>query len=149
MCSSNMLMRAKNVFVCVHVLMCHTFFIFYFYLFIFFQTAARGCAAGMGVVPWSRAAGAASARLDGVGLDAALSWKLTAVMEPTTTEVTFETSSIIFYLFFSSLPLSFLSLWQIVHSIPLLPLLFPLPRNLPHCSSPSSLRAVPVVLRLL
>lgn len=55
----------------------------------FSQMAAQGCAVGMGAVPWSRAAGAASARLDGVGLDAALSWKLTAVMEQTTTEVTF------------------------------------------------------------
>lgn len=54
-----------------------------------FQTAAQGCAAGTGAVPWSRAAGVASVRLDGVGLDAALSWKLTAVMEQTTTEVTF------------------------------------------------------------
>lgn len=55
----------------------------------FFQMAVQGCAAGTGAVPWSRAAGVASARLDGVGLDAALSWKLTAVMEQTTTEVKF------------------------------------------------------------
>lgn len=59
------------------------------------------------------------------------------------------TSSIIFYLFFSVLLLSFLSFWQIVHSIPLLLLLFLLPKNLPHCSSPSSLCAVQVLLRLL
>lgn len=80
--------------------------------------AAQACAVGMGAVPWSRAVGAASARLDGVGLDAALSWKLTAVMEQTTTEVTFPTSSIIFYLFFS-LPylFHFCLFWQIVHSI--------------------------------
>lgn len=65
---------------------------------------ARVCVAGMGAVPWSRAVGAVSARLDGVGRDAALSWKLTAVMEPTTTEVTFLPSSIIFYLFLYSRP---------------------------------------------
>lgn len=53
------------------------------------QTGAQGCAAGMDAVPWSRMAGAASASLDGAGLDAALSWKLTAAMEPTMTEVTF------------------------------------------------------------
>lgn len=70
----------------------------------FFQMGARVCAAGMGAVPWSRAVGAVSARLDGVGRDAALSWKLTAVMEPTTTEVTFLPSSIIFYLFLYSRP---------------------------------------------
>lgn len=61
-----------------------------------------GCAVGTGAVPWSRVAGDASARLDGVGRDAALSWKLTAVMEQTTTEVTFEhhlSFSIFFYSF--------------------------------------------------
>ncbi|MEQ2184494.1 hypothetical protein GOODEAATRI_008499 [Goodea atripinnis] len=49
--------------------------------------AARGYAVAMDAVPWSRVAGAASAKLDGVGLDAALSWKLTAVMELTMTEI--------------------------------------------------------------
>lgn len=76
-----MLTKANNVCVCVFLSVC-----------VWdtpFQTAAQGCAVGMGAVPWSRAAGAASARLDGVGRDAALSWKLTAVMEQTTTEVTF------------------------------------------------------------
>lgn len=53
------------------------------------QTAALGCAVVTDAVLWSRVAGAASAKLDGVGLDAALSWKLTAVMELTMTEVTF------------------------------------------------------------
>lgn len=83
--------------------------------------AARGCAAGTGAVPWSRAAGVASARLDGVGLDAALSWKLTAVMEQTTTEVKF------YHLlsFSISLPLSFLSFGQIVPSTLLLLVQFP------------------------
>lgn len=72
------------------------FFIFlHFFLFFLFQMAARVCAAGTAVAPWSRVAGAASARLDGVDPDAASSWKLTAVTEPTTTEVTFPTSSII------------------------------------------------------
>lgn len=86
-----------------------------------FQMAARGCAAGTGAVPWSRAAGVASARLDGVGLDAALSWKLTAVMEQTTTEVKF------YHLlsFSISLPLSFLSFGQIVPSTLLLLVQFP------------------------
>lgn len=69
-----------------------------------FQMAAQVCAVGMGAVPWSRVVGAASARLDGVGLDAVLSWKLTAVMGPTTTEVTFLPWSIIFYLFLLSRP---------------------------------------------
>lgn len=83
--------------------------------------AARGCAAGTGAAPWSRAAGVASARLDGVGLDAALSWKLTAVMEQTTTEVKF------YHLlsFSISLPLSFLSFGQIVPSTLLLLVQFP------------------------
>lgn len=58
-------------------------------MFVGHQTAARGYAAATGAVLWSRVAGAASARLDGVGLDAALSWKLTAVMGLTMTEVTF------------------------------------------------------------
>lgn len=66
--------------------------------------AAQVCAVGMAAVPWSRVVGAASARLDGVGLDAVLSWKLTAVMGPTTTEVTFLPRSIIFYLFLFSRP---------------------------------------------
>lgn len=66
-----------------------------------FQTAAQVCAVGMGAVPLSRAGGAVSARLDGVDRDAALSWKLTAVMEQTTMEVTFLTSSITFNLFLS------------------------------------------------
>lgn len=57
--------------------------------------AAQVCAVGTAAAPWSRVAGAASARLDGVDPDAASSWKLTAVMDPTTTEVTFLTSSII------------------------------------------------------
>lgn len=61
----------------------------------FFQMAARVCAAGTVAAPWSRVAGAASARLDGVDPDAASSWKLTAVTAPTTMEVTFLTSSII------------------------------------------------------
>lgn len=110
--------------------------------------AARGCAAGTGAVPWSRAAGVASARLDGVGLDAALSWKLTAVMEQTTTEVKF------YHLlsFSISLPLSFLSFGQIVPSTLLLLVQFPSKqkkkKNQPHCSSPSSHCAVPVLLRL-
>lgn len=42
-------------------------------------------------------------------------------------------------------PLSFSSLWQIVHYFVLL---FLLPRNLPHCLSPLSLHAVPVLLSL-
>lgn len=93
--------------------------------------AAQACAVGMGAVPWSRAVGAASARLDGVGLDAALSWKLTAVMEQTTTEVTFLTSSIIFHLFLSFPYLfHFRRFWQIVHPITLVLLLLLL-RNLP------------------
>lgn len=56
-----------------------------------FQTAAPGYAADTDAVPWSRVAGAASAKPDGAGLDAALSWKLTAVMELTMMEVTFYT----------------------------------------------------------
>lgn len=108
--------------------------------------AARGCAAGTGAVPWSRAAGVASARLDGVGLDAALSWKLTAVMEQTTTEVKF------YHLlsFSISLPLFCLS-----GRLSLLPCYFLFSfhlnkkrKNQPHCSSPSSHCAVPVLLRL-
>lgn len=55
------------------------------------------------------------------------------------------TSSIIFYLFFSFLPLSFLSLWQLVHSIPLRPVSpgEKKKKNPTHCSSPSFLRTCP------
>lgn len=121
---------SKSVFVCV----CD----------IPFQMAAQVCAVGMDAVPWNRAVGAASARLDGVGLDAALSWKLTAVMEQTTTEVTFLISSIIFCLFFPFISVSLADCP--FHNFVLL---FLLPRSLHHCSSPASLCAVSVVLRLL
>lgn len=110
--------------------------------------AARDCVAGTGAVPWSRAVGAASARVDGVGRDAALSWKLTAVMEQTTTEVTFLTSSIIFHLF-SSLSYHFHSCLSDRLSTVLRCHLFLLLRNLPHCSSPSSLHGVPVLLFII
>ena len=111
--------------------------------------AARDCAAGTGAVPWSRAVGAASARVDGVGRDAALSWKLTAVMEQTTTEVTFLTSSIIFHLF-SSLSYHFHPCLSDRLSIVLRCHLFLLlKKNLPHCSSASSLHAVPVLLVII
>lgn len=70
------------------------------HVYVAHQTAALGCAAATGAVLWSRVAGAASAKLDGVGPDAALSWKLTAVMELTMTEVTFYIIYHIICLFF-------------------------------------------------
>lgn len=109
------------------------------------QTDAQVCAAGMGAVPWSRVVGAASARLDGVGLDAALSWKLTAVMEPTTTEVTFLPSSIIFNLFlFPHLP--FIPVY--LADCPLLCFSVSSAEKSASRFVPSSLPAVPVLLRL-